>query len=181
MNVVDRQSHSRPSAYAPLGLDATVSFPRVDLKIENTLSFPVMIHAFIPEDDMKLHDKIRVEILGGEPVAEVTYSYGVARSENFERRITVKESLPPGKRIKRQKGSRGYDVTSIVKVRWKDGRDEQRTYYSGYRPAPEVFWVGPGFDERELPPLPDHCDGVEGRTARAGVPGSGSEDPFAGM
>jgi hypothetical protein len=135
-----------------------------------------MIHAFVPEDDLKLHDKIKVEILGGHPVADVVYSYGVARTENFERRITVKEHMPAGKRVKRQKGSRGYDVTSVVKVRWKDGREEQRTYFSGYRPAPEVFWVGPGFDERELPPLPEHCDGVEGRTAS-----NATSDPFAGM
>lgn len=180
MTIVERQSHSRPSSYAPLGLDATVSWPRVDLKIRNDLPYTVMIHAHVPEDDQKLHDKIRVEILGGHPVATVSYAYGIARSENFERRVTVKENLAPGKRIKRQKGSRGYDVTSVVNVLFTDGRVEQRNYYSGYRPAPEVFWVGPGYDTRELPPLPDHCDGVEGReeTAQNAVSRS---DPFAEM
>lgn len=180
MGVVERQSHSRPSSYAPLGLDATVSWPQVDLKVRNDLPYPIMIHAFIPEDDQKLHDKIRVEILGGAPVATVTYSYGIARSENFERRVTVKENLAPGKRIKRQKGSRGYSVSSVVNLSFLDGRTEQRTWFSGYRPAPEVFWVGPGYDERELPPLPDHCDGVEGRgeTAQNLV---AKTDPFAEM
>lgn len=180
MGVVERQSHSRPSSYAPLGLDATVSWPQVDLKVRNDLPYPIMIHAFVPEDDQKLHDKIRVEILGGAPIATVSYSYGIARTENFERRVTVKESLAPGKRIKRQKGSRGYSVSSVVNVSFLDGRTEQRTWFSGYRPAPEVFWVGPGYDERELPPLPDHCDGVEGRgeTAQNLV---AKTDPFAEM
>ena len=132
------------------------------------------------QSDQKLHDKVRVEILGGRPVANVTYSYGIARSENFERRVTVKENLAPGKRVKRQKGSRGYDVTSVVNVLFTDGRVEQRTYYSGYRPAPEVFWVGPGYDARELPPLPDHCDGVEGQ-AETAQNASSRSDPFAEM
>jgi vancomycin resistance protein YoaR len=180
MGIVERQSHSRPSSYAPLGLDATVSWPNVDLKIRNDLPYPIMIHAFVPEDDLPLHDSIRVEILGGAPVATVSYSYGIARTENFERRITVKEHLAPGKRVRRQKGSRGYSVTSVANLLFADGRVEQRTWFSGYRPAPEVYWVGPGYDERELPPLPDHCDGVEGRgeTAQNLV---AQTDPFAEM
>jgi hypothetical protein len=67
--------------------------------------------------------------------------------------------------MRKQKGSRGYDVTGIATIRWKDGRTEQRTFFSGYRPAPEVYWVAPGYDESELPPLPEHAKGVEGRIA----------------
>ncbi len=175
MTVIERQAHSRPSAYAPLGLDATVAWSKVDLKIQNTLGYPVMIHASVPEDTVKLEDTLRVEILGGNSPADVTYTYGVARSEDFERRATVKPNLKPGTRIRHQKGSRGFDVTSIVKVLWHDGRVEERTYFSGYRPAPEVFWVAPGYDDRELPPLPEHCAGNESRTA------SNASDPFAEM
>jgi hypothetical protein len=36
-----------------------------------------------------------------------------------------------------------------------------RTYYSGYRPAPEIYWIAPGYDVAELPPLPEHAKGVE--------------------
>jgi len=176
MTVVERQSHSRPSSYAPLGLDATVSWPRVDLRIQNTLGFPVMVHAYFPEDTAKLEDTLRVEILGGNPPADVTYSYGIARSSDFERRVTVKPNLKPGTRIRHQKGSRGFDVTSVVKVRWHDGRTEDRTYFSGYRPAPEVFWIAPGYDERELPPLPEHCAGRETKTAS-----NAGSDPWAEM
>jgi vancomycin resistance protein YoaR len=160
LRIVDRQSHSRPSSYMRMGLDATVSFPLVDLKIENTLPYPVMIHAFLPNPTT-----IRVEILGGEPIAKVEYAYGVGETEDFVRRITVKSFLEPGRRIRQQKGSRGYDVTSFVRVLYHDGRLEQRHYFSDYRPAPEVFWVAPGYDEAELPPLPQHAKGVEGRLA----------------
>ena len=162
IEVLQRKSHSRASSYTKLGLDATVSYPVVDLKIRNSLSFPIMFHAYFPAQS-GLASKVRVEILGGDPVAKVEYAYGVGGSYDFVRRITVKNNLPPGKRIHRQKGVRGFDVTSTAKVVYHDGRVEERHWYSGYRPSPEVFWVSPGYDESALPPLPDHAKGVEGR------------------
>ena len=84
--------------------------------------------------------------------------------------MTVRPELPAGKRIKHQKGIPGYDVFSTVKVTYNDGRTMERRYYSGYRPAPEVFWVAPGYDSGELPPLPEHAKGVEG------APGSGQAE-----
>lgn len=158
LEVTERQSHSRPSSYAKLGLDATVVYGSVDLKIKNPFTFPVMIHASLPKPGI-----IKVELLGGDPQAEVSYAFGIGHVENFMRRITVKSHLKPGTRMRRQKGSRGMDVSSVVTIRWKDGRVEERTFFSGYRPAPEVYWVSPGYDEHELPPLPEHALGVEGR------------------
>jgi vancomycin resistance protein YoaR len=161
LEVLERQGHSRPSAYAAMGLDATVAFGKVDLRIKNTMSFPILIHAYLPKETA-----VRVEILGGDPVAEVVYRYGVGHTEDFTRRIYVKNYLAPGRRIRHQKGSRGFDVTSVVTYRFPDGRVEERKYFSGYRPAPEIFWVAPGYDEQELPPLPDHAKGVEGRMTK---------------
>jgi vancomycin resistance protein YoaR len=167
MDVVERQSHSRPSSYTKMGLDATVVYPSSDLKIRNSLPYPVMIHAYLPKPTA-----LRVEILGGDPVARVDYSYGVANTEDFVRRIRVKPELAPGRVIRHQKGSCGADVTSIVKLTFLDGRVEERHYYSGYRPAPEVLWVAPGLSEGDLPPLPEHAKGVEGqpeKVAQAGI------------
>lgn len=160
MEIVERRSHSRPSAYAKLGLDATVSYGMIDLKIKNPFTFPVMIHAYHPKDGT-----LRVEILGGDPAADVTYSLGIGGSEDFVRRITVKSHLKPGTRVRRQKGSPGYDVTSVVTIKWKNGTVDERRYFSGYRPAPEVYWVSPDYNVSELPPLPDRAKGVEGQLA----------------
>lgn len=157
LEIVERQSHSRPSSYTQMGLDATVSYPLADLKIRNTMPYPVMIHAYSPKPT-----SVRVEILGGDPVAKVDYAYGVGQSEGFMRRVQVKPGLQPGKRVLHQKGIRGFDVTSVVKIHYFDGRQDQRVYFSGYRPAPEIYWVAPGYDVAELPPLPEHAKGVEG-------------------
>ena len=157
LDIVERQSHSRPSHYTQMGLDATVSYPLADLKIRNALPFPIILHAFLPSATT-----VRVEILGGDPVARVDYVYGVGGTEDFLRRIQVKENLAPGQRILHQKGIPGFDVTSVVKLHYFDGRLEERHYYSGYRPAPEIYWVAPGYDLASLPPLPERAKGVEG-------------------
>jgi vancomycin resistance protein YoaR len=162
LEIVERQAHSRPSSYTQMGLDATVSYPLADLRLRNSLPFPVLVHAYLPKPTA-----IRVEILGGDPVAKVEYKYGVANVEDFVRRIKVKPGLPPGKRIRHQKGSRGFDVTSFATVKYHDGRVDERHWFSGYRPAPEVFWVAPGTAEEDLPPLPEHAKGVEGKVASA--------------
>ena len=171
LEIVERQSHSRPSAYAKMGLDATVSYPEVDLKLRNNMPFPIMIHATLPEPDAQLtkikHARVQVELLGGDPVATVSYRYGIGHTEDFTRRIYTKSHLRPGKRLRHQKGSRGFDVTSWATINFFDGRVEERNWYSGYRPAPEVWWVAPGFDQAELPDLPDHAIGVEDRTKEA--------------
>ena len=133
LEVVERQSHSRPSSYTQVGLDATVSFPLADLKLRNVLPYPIMIHAFLPRPSA-----VRVEILGGKPIAKVEYTYGVANPEDYDRRVEVKSSLRPGQRVLHQKGIRGFDVTSLVRIHYFDGRTEERHYFSGYRPAPKM-------------------------------------------
>jgi vancomycin resistance protein YoaR len=160
LEIPHRQSHSRPSSYTKLGLDAAVSYPQVDLKIRNSLLFPIMIHAYFPKPTA-----IRVEILGGAPVATVEYSYAIRRREDFLRRITVKSYMAPGRRRLHQKGTQGLDVSSFVRTRYYDGRVEERNYFSEYRPFPEVYWVAPGYNPDDLPPLPEHAKGVEGEEA----------------
>ncbi|MFP6687412.1 MAG: VanW family protein [Polyangiaceae bacterium] len=161
MDISQRKSHSRPSSYTRLGLDATVAYPVVDLKIRNPFPFTIVIHAHVPEPG-----KLRVELLGGEAVSKVRYSYAIAKVEPFVRRITVKPHLKDGRVFRKQKGTRGMDVFSFVTISYTDGRVEKRRYFSGYRPTPEVFWVAPGYDADKLPELPSWAKGVEGRLSQ---------------
>jgi vancomycin resistance protein YoaR len=158
LEIVQRQGHSHPSAYALMGLDATVSWPTVDLKIRNTLPHPVLIHAYLPTPTT-----IRVELLGGDPVATASYLFSIGSTEDFTRRIYIKNFLPPGTSIRNQRGTRGFSVSSTVMLRFADGRVEEKHYFTGYRPSPEVLWVAPGMPEDKMPPLPKHAKGVEGQ------------------
>ncbi|MBX3181486.1 MAG: VanW family protein [Polyangiaceae bacterium] len=172
VSVTDRRSHSRPIGYTPLGLDAVVVWGHVDLKIRNDYDTPIIIHAFIPTPGV-----LKVELLG-RAAPKVEYKYGVARVYDFYRRITTKPWLEE-RRVLKQRGRKGYDVFSIVKVTHPNGRVEERSYSSVYRPVPEVFWVGPSFDVDQLPEVPEGVRSVQldGRELPAELFGA---DPYAG-
>ncbi len=157
LDVIARRSHSRPSGYAPLGLDATVIWGEVDLKFRNPYDTPLILHAFLPT-----RNKLRVELLGRDPLGKVEHTYAVIRSHDFYRRVWTKPFLKSGKTLKRQRGIRGLDVVSSVRLRLPSGEvKDLRHYYSEYRPVPEVFWVGPGADLESLPELPEGAKHVE--------------------
>lgn len=150
LEVVRRRSHSRPSGYAPLGLDATVIDGKVDLQIRNPYDEPLLVHVSYPGPY-----KIRVELLGREAQAEVEHGYSVTGVEPFARRIWHRPEVLPGSFEKKQKGRQGMDVVSVLHIAHQDGTVERRRYFSKYYPVPEVFWVsetGPG---AQLPGLPE--------------------------
>ncbi|HEY3497205.1 MAG TPA: VanW family protein [Polyangiaceae bacterium] len=154
--IVERRSHSRPSGYAPLGLDAAVIYPEVDLRLRNPHASPVIIHAFLPDPKT-----LRVELLGREPPGKVEHFFGVDESEPFGRRVVVKPDLPAGKIDRRQKGNKGYDGRSVIRTTLADGTQTSRTYRSKYYPVPEVYWVAADVKPDQLPPLPEGAVAVE--------------------
>jgi vancomycin resistance protein YoaR len=82
LDVVKRRSHSRPSGYAPLGLDATVIDGEVDLQLRNPYPVPIIVHAFLP-----VPTRIRVEMLGTAAPGKVEHTYAVTKSEDFFRKV----------------------------------------------------------------------------------------------
>lgn len=155
MDIVSRRSHSRPSSYIKLGLDATVIYGEVDLKIKNPYHSPIILHAYHPKPTV-----VRIELLGIDAPGTPSYSYAVIRTYDFYRRVTTKPWMGD-RRVKKQRGRPGLDVFSIVKLTAADGTVREHKYRSGYRPVPEVFWVGDSFDIANLPELPDRAKSVE--------------------
>jgi vancomycin resistance protein YoaR len=156
LDVLQRRSHSRPSGYAPLGLDAVVIDNEMDLKLRNPYDSVVIIHAFLPTKT-----SIRVELLGREAPGKIEHTYGVEQTYDFYRRVVTQQDLGIGEIKRRQKGSPGYDVVSTVRTTYPDGRVAVRHYPSKYYPVPEVFWIGVGTPLSELPPLPERATHVE--------------------
>lgn len=159
LEVTERRSHSRPSGYAPLGLDATVIDGIQDLKIKNPYSVPIYVRAYLPSRYV-----VRIELFGAEVDGRVKHSNWVVERHAFTRRVVEKPELPTGTFKVSQKGGFGYDTVSTVVLIPSHGERQERRYKSTYYPVPEVLWIGPGTHLADLPPLPD-----------AAGPGSGAE------
>lgn len=156
LEIVTRRSHSRPSGYAPLGLDAVVIYPEVDLKLRNPYPLPVIVHATLPDDK-----HFRVELLGLKPPGKFEHFFGVETREPFARRVAVKSELRSGKVHRRQEGYAGYDGASLLRLTQEDGSRSSRSYRSQYYPVPEVYWIAADVDPTTLPALPEGARGVE--------------------
>ncbi len=167
LQVKSRRSHSRPSGYAPLGLDATVIYGEVDLQLKNIYDVPLMIHVKFPSRYV-----IRVELRGLASPAKVEHQYAVLKRYDFIRRVIEDPSLAAGEVKRTQKGGYGYDVVSTVKTKLDDGSVRKRRYPSKYYPVPEIFHVGPGTSFQDLPALPKgatHVESVPLTTASADI------------
>jgi vancomycin resistance protein YoaR len=157
LEILERRSHSRPSGYAPLGLDAAVIYGEVDLQFRNPYPVTLMIEAFFPSPYV-----IRIELRGMRPEATVDHKYAVLEKHDFMRRIVQTPALAAGEFERVQKGNYGYDVLSTIKAQLPDGTETARRYHSTYYPVPEVLHVGPGTLAQALPDLPEGAVGVEG-------------------
>jgi hypothetical protein len=128
LDIVERQPHSRPSKYIPLGLDATVSFPEEcqdagpecyapDLRIRNQYNFPVRLTLAVSMNLAQPRVAIlTAEVWGrGRNPPKLTYSFQSVRREDFKQRIKKVPGKTTGYFHKAQKGLAGQLVTGYLK------------------------------------------------------------------
>lgn len=157
LDVVSRANHSRPSGYIPPGLDATVVYPEVDLRLRNPFDFPVIVRAQVDRSGL-----LEVSLLGQGRPATVSLATETVGLFEVKRKAEEVAWLPAGELKLKQKGVRGM---SIKKTRTIARAGEQRVEVSVdvYPGAPEIFLVPRGGKLEELLPPP----GAEGEAASA--------------
>ncbi len=101
---VDRQPHSRPSSYIKLGLDATVSYPDINLELLNPFEYPVVIHYTVEDGTF------RAEFRARERPYTVTLLRRVVDERPFPVRTIEDSELPAGEEVVTQLGVPGYTV-----------------------------------------------------------------------
>jgi len=105
MEVVCRHRHSRPVGYLPPGLDATVNFGSMDLKLRNPFPNPLYLRAFVKGG------RLAVLILGkSQPNRTYRIVRYTGRIGNVKEEQIPDSSLPAGVRKVVDKGSSGYRV-----------------------------------------------------------------------
>lgn len=149
LDIVERLPHSRPSAYIPMGLDATVVFPVVDMKLKNPYPFPVVVHAFT--DGPRLH----IELRGKKRLAHVTFSRELKKVLPFDRKIEEKAGIPSTRVIVKQHGMAGFKIERKRVITFADGKKREEKQNDTYPPTNEILEVSPSFDPSLLPPLAD--------------------------
>lgn len=141
--------HSRPSTYVIMGMDATVVYPTVDVKLKNNYDFPVAIHFQI------IRGKTIVEILGPErPYDKVAYEREIIEELPFETVTREDDTMPIGSMVHEQYGFFGYKVDKIRKFYKGKKMVKQERWRVRYAPVVEYVRTGINPDPNLEPPKP---------------------------
>ncbi len=152
LEVLERLPHSRPSAYIPMGLDATVVYPDVDLKIRNPHPFAIVLHT------KTTASKLRVEVLGKARVARIGFSREVTETLPYARKVEEDPTLTGKRVLVKQHGIQGYKVRRYRTFVFPDGTRKRQEWKDTYPPTTELYRVPVGFDVARLPSLPSGED-----------------------
>jgi vancomycin resistance protein YoaR len=154
LDVIEAYTHSRPLAYIEKGLDATVAWPFVDLKLKNPWPVPLVIQAKV------VGNTITVRLLAQASPGRVSMRSEVKETYPFPRVVEVGR-MPRGSFKRKQEGIPGFRIERTRLIRPLAGEARREVVYKRYRPTPELFLVAPDVDLRELPPLPEGAEGYE--------------------
>ena len=154
LGIVESFTHSRPLAYIEKGLDATVAWPFVDLKLENAWRVPVVIQAAVRGNSLT------VRVLAESSPGRVSLRTEVKETSPFPRVVEVTRMARGTFRLK-QAGIPGYRIQRTRTIAKLNEPPRREVVFKRYRPTPELLLVAPDFDVRELPPLPEGAEGYE--------------------
>lgn len=144
LGIPERYNHSLPSSYIPVGVDAVVSYPLLDLRIQNTIERPVVLRVHT-EDNVLI-----AQFFSDVPQrAKVMFRREIDEEIPFKEIITVDPKLPAGTVKIQKKGKVGYRVQR-GRIFIEDGKERyEKLYADTYQSqtqqtsiAPDVVYPG---------------------------------------
>ncbi|MFT5352940.1 MAG: vancomycin resistance protein YoaR, partial [Polyangiales bacterium] len=136
LEVVDARPHSRPSSYIPMGLDATVSYPNLDLVLSNPFDFPIQVLSHASEGVML------VELIGQARPIAASVRRRVLSRQAFGERTVEDPALLIGTREVTQSGIRGARVQVTRTLTDENGASREERNVIRYPPTDEIVHVG---------------------------------------
>lgn len=160
MEIVERDCHSSPSTYCPIGLDATVDYGNIDFRFRNPHKTPVYIVSWM--DGVTLHvsffgctqpDWDRIEV-GSEQTGYENPLTSVGFKED--------SNLAKGQYRRVSSGNSGYSAVAW-RVFYKGDQEVKREDLpsSYYEPTGIVYAVGPGTDTSKVDQTKESGDTTE--------------------
>ena len=141
--IIERHPHSYRIAYyePPLGLDAAVFSPVVDVKFLNDTDTPILILTECDEANAKLYFRFYGKPTGRQVTLEgpITSNPVPAGEPIYEQDPT----LAPGERVQVETAHDGLDVTLYRVVKQGDTILSKDKFFSRYMPWPARYLVGP--------------------------------------
>ncbi len=137
---VERNTHTRPSAYLKLGLDAVVAYPKLNLKLSNDLPHPIAFGIVVGGG------RVRVEVRGPRSIArEVSFVRRIDEVAPYTELMRPDPTLPSGIKVLSQRGVPGFKLTSFRIVRdAHTGRAVRERRTDSYPPTSQIWRVGSG-------------------------------------
>lgn len=148
LDIVRTTNHSRPSAYTPLGFDATVVWPNTDLKLKNPYDFPVVIHYRVANGEAL------VEILGkARPYDKVVFERKILESTPYATEERLDDEMPQDTTSIDQAGFNGYKLERFRRF-FKGGKLVKSNKWTiEYKPVTEYVRRGTNTDpDAKAPP-----------------------------
>ncbi len=149
MEVIERHPHTRPSGYIKMGLDATVVYPALNLRMRNNLPYPVVIHTRLGTG------LARIELLGPRRLRTTTFVRKIMHIDPFAERELPDPNLPVGVRVLTQRGIPGFRIRRYRIVREGDQAVRER-WEDAYPPTAQTWHVGTGGALGRAPNPDDH-------------------------
>jgi hypothetical protein len=177
LDVVLRAPHTRPSAYIRMGLDATVAFPTIDLKLKNPTPSAVLVHARAARGVLDVWVDVAT---GAAPSVSVTSE--IVERLPFPRVLERDKSIVDDSVHLKAFGIPGYRVRRTREIRLSDGSLRRDVRVDVYPPTSQILRVAPALDEARLTATPsesaDEAEAMPELTQGQGVrPVTWSTDP----
>jgi vancomycin resistance protein YoaR len=144
LDIVDRRGHSRPSTYIKRGMDATVSYPDVDLVLRNQYHVPITLYA-------RAQNGVLTEWFTGDvdaPDAKMAWRGG--QLLDFERHYRKTNKYRNDYKRRKQTGKPGQNGVLIVQYQLNEKHWSKRIS-ANYKPVDEIWEVGLGWDMERKP------------------------------
>ena len=137
LDIVERHPHTRPSFYIKMGLDATVVYPTITLRLRNSFDHPVVLHETVRDG------VVRAEILGPKRSRTVTFVRKIDEVLPFTEVERPDPKLPKGARVLSQRGIPGFRTHRYRMVATGPSRCASDGTTATRRPARSYGWGPP--------------------------------------
>lgn len=135
--IVERYPHAVVISYIPLGQDATVNYPNLDLKFKNDTASLLYIRTEVKSGFLT------IRLYGKKTDKTVRFEQKIEKEIEFQTIMRLDSSLPPGKSVQDQAGYKGYIAQTFRIVKDPSGKEsKQLLSRDEYAPTHKILRVG---------------------------------------